>query len=600
MVAIYSYLDHDRQLLFQVVKRRPKRFVQRRPDGNGSWIYNLDGVKPNLYRLPELRAAGSDSTIWIPEGEKDVENLCERGLVATCNPGGARQWREEYSEDLRGRHVCILPDNDDEGRKHAVQVARSLHGVATSVKVLELPSLPHKGDVTNWLEAGGTADKLMALVEAAPEWGPEPEAGRSHGSHGPADTPSRKWPDPLSPEAFHGLAGQVVRAIEPHTEADPVALLVNFLVHFGNAVGRNPHGVAEADRHGTTLYGVNVGDTSKGRKGSGHGHIRELFRRADPDWSGNCVKAGLSSGEGLTWVVRDPVEKIELVKERGRHTGEYEQIIVDAGVSDKRLLLVEQEFAAVLKVMSREGNILSTQLRQAWDTGDLRTLTKNNPAVATGAHISVLGHITKAELLRYLSDTEAANGFGNRFLWVCTKRSKVLPEGGGTPDYNKLVQPLHDALERAKGLGRLFRDDEAREAWAAIYPELSEGKPGLFGAVTARAEAQVLRLSVIYATLEGADTIQLPHLMAALAVWEYCEASARYIFGDATGDPIADRILESLQFGELTRTQISNLLQRNASAARIAQALNLLLTTKRASFERRDTEGKSVEVWMAV
>ena len=109
----------------------------------------------------------------------------------------------------------------------------------------------------------------------------------------------------------------------------------------------------------------------------------------------------------------------------------------------------------------------------------------------------------------------------------------------------------------------------------------------------------MLRLSVVYAVIDGSEQTKLPHLMAALAVWEYCEASARYIFGDATGDPIADRIIESLRsFGELTRTQISNLFQRNISAARISQALNLLLTTKKARFELRDTEGKPAEIWM--
>ena len=161
--------------------------------------------------------------------------------------------------------------------------------------------------------------------------------------------------------------------------------------------------------------------------------------------------------------------------------------MVDQGVKDKRLLAYEPEFASVLRVMSRDSNTLSTQIRQAWDSGDLRTMTKNNPAVATGAHISILGHITKDELLRYLTDIEAGNGFANRFLWVCTKRAQVLPEGGGTPNYDKLVQPLHYALERARTISTISRDGEAREAWAQIYSELSEGKPGLFGAVTARA-----------------------------------------------------------------------------------------------------------------
>ena len=408
-----------------------------------------------------------------------------------------------------------------------------------------------------------------------------------------------QWPPPLEVEAFHGLVGDVVWSIEPHTEADPAAVLVNFLVAFGDAVGLSSHAIAEADRHGTNLFAVLVGETAKGRKGSSFGHVRELFYRVDPIWSGR-IMGGLSSGEGLVWHVRDPIEKLEPVKEKGKPTGEQQTVIVDQGVLDKRLLCYEPEFASVLKVLGREGNTLSALLRQAWDSGTLRTLTKNNPAVATGTHIAILGHITKDELLRYLNDTEAANGFANRFLWVCVRRSKVLPEGGGKPDYNSLVQPLREALERARRMGRLERDDKAREAWAEVYPELSEGKPGLFGAAIARAEAQVLRLSVLYAALDGADAIQLPHLMPALAVWEYCEASARYIFGDATGDPIADRILDSLRMGELTRTGISALFQRNISASRIDQALNLLLTIGKAHLSRRETEGRPTEVWTAV
>jgi hypothetical protein len=233
----------------------------------------------------------------------------------------------------------------------------------------------------------------------------------------------------------------------------------------------------------------------------------------------------------------------------------------------------------------------------------LRVLTKNSPAKATGAHISILGHITKQELLRYLNDIEAGNGFANRFLWVCVRRSKVLPEGGGRPDYTSIVPRLHAALERARLLRELLkRDAEAKRMWAEIYPELSEGRPGLLGAVTARAEAQVLRLSVLYAALDGDGEIRLVHLEAALAVWDYCEASARYIFGDALGDPVADRIEGKLRQSPdgLTRTNIYQLFSKHTPAARIEQALGLLQTTGRAQCEVRYTEGRPVEIWRAV
>jgi len=428
------------------------------------------------------------------------------------------------------------------------------------------------------------------------------------GSPRPANVPSPSsptssgipLPKPLDPEAFYGLAGEVVEAIRPNTESDPAALLLNFLICFGNAAGRGPYAIAEADRHGGNLFVVLVGESAKARKGSATGRIKSLFERVDPAWVNSRILSGASSGEGLIWAVRDPVEKTQAVKEKGKYTGDYQTVIDDQGVSDKRMLLVEPEFASVLKVMAREGNTLSNLIRQSWDSGNLRTLTKNSPTVATGAHVSILGHITKDELLRYLNDIEAGNGFANRLLFIWTKRSNVLPEGGGEPDYGGLVQRLRDALERAKAMAALERDSETKKAWSDIYEELSEGKPGLFGAVTARAEAQVLRLSVLYAAIDGSDAIQLPHLKAALAVWEYAEASAKHIFGDATGDPIADRILQALQLGELTRTQVNNVFQRHLAAARISQALNVLRSLKRADMRMEETAGRSGEVWFAI
>ena len=153
-----------------------------------------------------------------------------------------------------------------------------------------------------------------------------------------------KWPEPLDEAAFHGLTGQVVEVIKPHTEADPAALLTTFLNYFGNALGRSIHAVAEADRHGTNINLVLVGETAKGRKGSSNGHIRELFRRVDPTWTEIRVMGGLSSGEGLIWSVRDPIEKIEAVKEKGKLTGESQSIVVDAGVEDKIPFLASVPF----------------------------------------------------------------------------------------------------------------------------------------------------------------------------------------------------------------------------------------------------------------
>lgn len=245
-------------------------------------------------------------------------------------------------------------------------------------------------------------------------------------------------------------------------------------------------------------------------------------------------------------------------------------------------------------------------LRDAWDSGDLRTLVKHNPLKATGAHISVIGHITRSELLKYLSDTEAHNGFANRLLWVCVKRSKYLPEGGTVPEAElaSLAGRLGVSVDWARQAGNIEikRDDDARDLWAREYQRLSDGLPGLLGAATGRAEAQVLRISAIYAVLDCSAVVRTEHLRAALAVWDYCFASAQFIFGNATGDPVADRIRELLCDAcsdGMTRTQIRDSFARHQSTERIERALGLLVETGSAHFEMRGTEGRSIELWHA-
>ncbi len=410
------------------------------------------------------------------------------------------------------------------------------------------------------------------------------------------------WPDPPAAEAFHGLAGRVVRTIEPASEADPTALLVQMLVAFGNAIGRAAHFIVEGDRHHGNEFAVLVGKTSKARKGTSWGRIDRLMQQAEEQWAAERVQTGLSSGEGLIWAVRDPIVKRERIKERG--SVRYEEVEADPGVADKRLLVYEPEFANVLKQTERQGNTLSAILRVAWDGRNLRSMTKNSPARATGAHVSLIGHITADELRRYLTATETANGFGNRFLWVCADRSKLLPEGG-TVDAAAMDahrDELVGALAFARTAGEIRRDDEARAVWCSVYGELSDGKPGLAGALLARGEAHALRLALLYALLDKSPSIQAPHLLAALALLEYVKRSVYFTFGDNLGDPIADDLLRLLRGcpNGLTRTDISSYFQRNVSTDRIGRALGMLLQHKLARREQVQTGGRPSERWYAV
>ena len=221
------------------------------------------------------------------------------------------------------------------------------------------------------------------------------------------------WPHPLTSEAFHGPAGELVRLIEPHSEADPAALLMQFLVGFGSMIGRKPHFMAEADRHFLNLFAVLVGQTAKGRKGTSLGQIQRILAALDEPFCQKRIMGGLASGEGLVWAVRDPIPEPTPVREGGRIV-RYEEVVADQGEADKRLLVTEPEFARVLQVCERETNTLSAIIRQAWDTGNLRILTKKQAAGSTDAHISIIGHVTRDELRKRLTDTAVGNGFANR------------------------------------------------------------------------------------------------------------------------------------------------------------------------------------------
>jgi DNA replicative helicase MCM subunit Mcm2 (Cdc46/Mcm family) len=305
----------------------------------------------------------------------------------------------------------------------------------------------------------------------------------------------------------------------------------------------------------------------------------------------------------VIYAIRDPIEKPKRGKGRGQD-GEAETVVVDQGVQDKRLLVYEAEYSGPLRVQRREGNILSPMLRQGWESGDLRVLTKNSPVRATGAHISIISHITRDELRRELTATDQANGYANRHLFVCVKRSKLLPLGGCVDKHTRqaLTNQLRLAAEFARNAGAMKFSKKAKALWYRKYPKLSSDSPGLLGAITSRAEAQVIRLSLIYALLGCSAVIKTQHLHAALAVWRYCQDSARYIFGSELGDPIADRILRELRrkSNGLTKTEIRSVFSRNLSEAEINRALGVLSEHGFAKPEAEETGGRPSERWLAV
>ena len=390
----------------------------------------------------------------------------------------------------------------------------------------------------------------------------------------------------LSSQALHGVVGAIVRKIEPHTETHPAAVLIQLLIGLGNMIGRSPYFVVERDRHHCNLFGVVVGKSAVARKGTSWGQARHILAQIDPEWEHARIMSGLASGEGIASELRDD--------EDGEATPP----------KDKRLFLHESEFGSVLRVLQREGNTLSATIRHAWDTGTLRNLananrnSKGSSLKATDCHISIAGHITKAELSRLLTANDAANGFANRFLWIFSERTRLLPDGGEIEkeDFGPEIRQLQRAVQAARKRGELKRTDSAREYWREIYPQLGEDRPGRWGEVTSRAEAQTARISLLFALLDESQHIELVHLKAARALWDYCCASARWAFMESLYSPEAQRILSFLAEKPMTLTELSNrAFQRNTSSSVIRAALleiEALLTE-----ESRDTGGKAAKVF---
>jgi hypothetical protein len=411
------------------------------------------------------------------------------------------------------------------------------------------------------------------------------------------------WPAPIDSEAYHGIAGEAVRAIQEHTESDPAAILIQILVMFGNVIGPSAHFVVEATRHYLNLFTALVGRTAGGRKGTSFNQSLRVVSQIDPEWAASRIMKGLSSGEGLIYNVRDAQEKNEPLKERGRIV-DYQPVIVDPGIKDKRLLVVESEFASTLKVLSREGNTLSPVIRQAWDDGSLRTMTKNDPSKATGAHISIIGHITTEELLRHLSETEQSNGFANRFLWVAVRQSKLLPFGGNISEdvLNPIKDRVADAVRFGRDVGAMDFDPQASKMWPSLYYEMAQPCEGIVGRLTARSQAQVRRIACIYALLDKSNVVGSGHLSAAWAVWKYSQASVRFIFDRDQSAHDASAIHDALVMkpSGMTRTELSALFARNKSVGDIEQALSRLAARGLAHKEKvTSTKGRPAERWLA-
>lgn len=447
----------------------------------------------------------------------------------------------------------------------------------------ELCAMRDRGRFENPVDDSLSDDEIRKLVASAASavW---KRAATNETNHKWQD--SRPWPT-LDAAALYGLAGELVRSIELETEADPAALLATLLVGFGNAIGPLAHATVQGDSHPARLFAAVVGSTSTGGKGMSLATIKPFLRAADAEWFDECQKSGFGSGEAI------------ITELSGAH-----RLKDDKHPIEHRAFVVEPEFARLLTINARDGSTLSPILRSAWDDGRLELRHSKARMVATDAHVSILAHITPDELREKLRSIEVASGFANRVLFLLARRVRKLPSGGNiTPAVVRdFGCRLNQAIQYARGVGAMRRTAEAEAVWAQFYMDEPD-REGIVGAICDRAQAQKLRLSVVYALLDRSATIHPQHVIAAESFWRYCVASAERIWGSATGDNIADRLLEKLREvypDGVSRDDARRLFAGHIESDRLTVAIDYLCRRGLARIEKQPTEGRSREVLYAL
>jgi hypothetical protein len=411
---------------------------------------------------------------------------------------------------------------------------------------------------------------------------------------------TKPWPV-LNRKALHGIAGDFVELATRESEADPAAVLITFLVRFGAECGPAPYMNVGDTKHRARMAAVVVGASSKSRKGTSGKPVNLLFGDGlyrgwegdGPVISARVSPGPFSSGEGIIHAIRDKQERWDEKDQAYK--------VIDPGIADKRLFVLDEEFGGVMASTKREGNILSMIIRQAWDNGTFDPLTKTTKISATGGHLCWVSHVTLEELRSRLDDQEGFNGFANRILWVCARRSKKVAFPIPMPNHE--LAAIQDKLAGViKAAGRAVEVSVApvaRKDWIEKhYEDLSEERPGLVGCVTNRGEAQVLRLAMLYALLDGVPVISADHLVAALALWDYCRQSAEYIFHGKQSDKVVQRILAAIKEGPKTSTELHRMFNNHVPRERMETALAGLISSGKIVAEHVDGgRGRRVKVY---
>jgi hypothetical protein len=521
------------------------------------WLYDLMPKRNEALPIARKEQTATNG-ISVKHEAKKKDSIGGVGLLTI---GNAPTDTERLSLYLKS---CPPAISGEGGHKHTY---------ATICRVVELFGNMNDDDILSALDTWNSrcsppwkdsdlrhklADARKNVTQQPTDYHDEPEpTDEDDGDCNSLNEEQLDVPIALSSDAFYGIVGDICRAIEPETEADIAGVLISLLACVGNAIGKKPSFDVGGDTHHANLFVFLVGNTASG-KGQAWGIASHLMKRIEEQWARECIAYGLSSGEGLIERVGD-----EELQNDGK------TIVIPP---TKRLLCLETEAMRPLVAMSREGNTLSGVLRSAWDGNTLEVNTRNSRLRASSAFVSVVAHITPDELRRILDKSvESTNGFANRFLWCVVSSNKMLPHGGDITVINPFVEPLKNAIAKAKTITTMRRTTEADQLWATVYSGLRQSSVK----ATERGRPQVVRLSMLYALLDGSDTINESHLRAALAVWRYCEESALRLFDN---NALALRLRETIRKSPgIRRRELQRSISHRLPADAFARALRWLM-----------------------
>ena len=373
----------------------------------------------------------------------------------------------------------------------------------------------------------------------------------------------RNAPD-ADPACLYGLIGDVARAGSEGTETNAVAIAANFMAYLSCAVGRGVYLPIGNTRHHARLFCLHIGRSGRGRKGDAVSlvlRIDQALREMNESFAPQIHRGGLSTREGLVALMHD-----------GYRQGRQDV----PAIEDKRLWVVESEFANVLHQGRRDGNTLSAALRDCWDGVDLKPATKSNRLYASDPHVCLSGAISPGELTGLMSARDLTNGFANRFLMIWAERSRMLPFPKETPQ--AVVEHLARRTREVLAFVRADRHDErehlrmelspqAQWRYAQFYRgELNDDLgDGTVGALLERRAPMLLRLAMLMALADLQTRIDVPHIDAAMAWIRHATASVRFVFVSAAEEAklaqvreLSNRVLAFLrERGQATRSQIN-------------------------------------------